>query len=97
MAKTNTSDENLNRFNADDSMTGTYNQSLDEGNFNESEVVLSDTVSLRFTQNRSFDLHIGRKIYRFKPYEERKDVPISVLNHKDFESVKKYFTIKENK
>ncbi len=38
---------------------------------------------LTFKQNRAFELHVGRDIYRFEG-RESKEVPRSILKHKDF-------------
>lgn len=53
----------------------------------------STEVRLVFTQNRSYDLHVGNDVYLFGPYSS-KSVPKSVLTHPDFVSVSKNFTIK---
>lgn len=65
--------------------------------FTEEEVMTSSygTVTLRHNMNCSFDLPIGREVYSFGPFEE-KQVPVSILSHRDFtDKMKKYFTIKE--
>lgn len=55
------------------------------------------TVKLTFTGNRSYELHIGREIYRFNG-RESKDLPVSVLDHKDFtDIVRQKFVIGEMK
>ena len=52
-------------------------------------------VSLTFKENRAYELHIGRQIYRFEG-RESKIVPRSVLVHKDFtERISKKFVIRE--
>lgn len=40
-------------------------------------------VRITFKENRAFELHIGREIYRFSG-RESKVVPASLLEHKDF-------------
>jgi len=60
-----------------------------------SQSVPTDKVRLVFKGTRTFELHIGRKIYRFEG-REPKYVPKSVLDHKDFtEQTRKYFVIGE--
>jgi hypothetical protein len=54
---------------------------------------VEDTVEICFTQNRSYELPIGKETYFFSPYSSQK-VPTSVLSHPDFEPVSHYFTIK---
>jgi len=55
----------------------------------------SENVRLVFKGTRTFELHIGREIYRFEG-RESKYVPKSVLSHKDFtDQIKKYFVIGE--
>jgi len=55
----------------------------------------TDQVRLVFKGTRTFELHIGRTIYRFEG-RESKYVPKSVLSHKDFtEQIKDYFVIGE--
>lgn len=52
-------------------------------------------VNLTFKYNRSFELHIGRKTYKFTG-RENKNFPSSILEHPDFtETIRKYFVIKE--
>ena len=53
------------------------------------------SYTIIFKDNRSYDLHIGKSLFKFGP-KESKDVPEWVINHKDFENASKYFVIKEN-
>jgi len=50
-------------------------------------------VKVMFRENRKFDLHIGRQMITFKG-RETKEIPVPWVQHKDFESVKKYFVVK---
>lgn len=52
------------------------------------------TKKIMFRQNRKFDLHIGRNVITFRG-REIKGIPRDWLKHKDFQNVKKYFSIKE--
>lgn len=51
-------------------------------------------VTLLSKVNGTYELHIGKIIYRFEPRQERKDIPVSVLTHKDFQNVSKYIEVK---
>ena len=50
-------------------------------------------VEVMFRENRKFDLHIGRKMITFRGRETKK-IPVAWVQHKDFQSVKKYFVVK---
>lgn len=68
------------------------NRSVEKG---EGEEVEEEEVILTFKENRAYELHIGRQIYRFIG-RESKSVPSSVLVHKDFtERISKKFVIRE--
>ena len=73
---------------------------VDKGNIYPPETpkdktVEKEEVTLTFKENRSYELHIGRSIYRFKGRESKR-VPSSILAHKDFtERVSKKFVIRE--
>lgn len=55
----------------------------------------SKEIFLMFKENRSFELHAGRKTYRFNGRETLK-VPASVLTDKNFtEKTARKFVIKE--
>lgn len=56
----------------------------------------SDKYTLRFKENRTYFLHVGREVIPFAPFEE-KTVPLSVIAHKDFENARKNFVIKDPK
>jgi len=67
----------------------------DKPKFEQSKDIGSNQVRLVFKGNRTFELHIGRTLYRFEG-RESKYVPKSVLDHKDFtEQIKQYFVIGE--
>ena len=67
----------------------------DDGIVNVPEVNTGDTVTLVFTKNRSFELHIGNTMYRFESNGQA-IVPRSVLTHADFtDEIRQYFIIKE--
>lgn len=52
-------------------------------------------IEVKFRQNRTYPLQIGREIHYFSPFES-KIFGKEILEHKDFTpEVKKYFTIKE--
>ena len=51
---------------------------------------------IRFQQNRSFDLHVGGKVYAFAPNGSL-IVPKSVIEHPDFRQVAGYFGVTEVK
>lgn len=51
-------------------------------------------VKIKFKQNRSFDLHVGRKVLHFGP-NETKEVDGEIIAHADFKQVANYFVIKE--
>lgn len=58
-----------------------------------SDFSTGEMVDVTFTQNRSFELHIGRNIYKFDGRQTVK-LPKSVLNHPDFTAdLKRYFHI----
>ena len=57
-------------------------------------VSVSKRYVLTFKQNRSFDLHLGKKMISFGP-KESIEVDESVVEHKDFAQSSKYFVIKE--
>jgi hypothetical protein len=47
-----------------------------------------------FKQNRTFELHINNKVYRFMPFESRV-FPESIVGTKDFKAQECYFTVLE--
>jgi|WetSurMetagenome_2_1015567.scaffolds.fasta_scaffold957613_2 hypothetical protein len=51
-------------------------------------------VTLLSKVNGTYELHIGKTIYRFEPRQERVDIPASVLTHPDFQNVSKYIEVK---
>lgn len=79
--------------------TGNDYKSNGDDNLKEDTIVIAPAkktgamVSLSFRYNRPFDLHIGRYLYRFEPHQKREDIPSKVLDHIDFQNVKKYFVI----
>ena len=61
----------------------------------ESKYSQSENVFLTFRGNRSYELHVGREVHRFEG-RQKKELPSSVLEHKDFtENIKKLFIIQE--
>ena len=56
---------------------------------------LPETYSLTFLQNRSFELKIGRKLYRFEPYQTIGGFTDSQINSADFKQQEKYFVVKK--
>ncbi len=70
---------------------GKYNVGKNEPKYTQSV----KKISVTFTQNRTFPLHIGRKVYVFGPHQT-KELPAEIKTHKDFtDRIKKYFVIKE--
>ncbi len=75
-----------------------FNKTEEDGKTKVSKSIKSDfstgeMVDVTFNQNRSFELHIGRNIYKF---EGRKTIKMakSLINHPDFTlDLKKYFHI----
>jgi hypothetical protein len=55
--------------------------------------VKSDTVTLTFKKNRTKELHVNKKIYRFNGPQSI-DVPREVIEHSDFVNQRKYFLVK---
>ena len=53
----------------------------------------AEMVSIVFRENRTFDLHVGRKMVTFGP-RERKEIPKAWLKHPDFQQVAGYFVVK---
>jgi hypothetical protein len=54
-----------------------------------------EDIIFRFRENRSFDLHIGREVYRFEGTIPR-TLTRAILDHKDWtKQVANKFTIKE--
>ena len=51
------------------------------------------TVTIRFRENRKFDLHVGREVVVFMG-GETKPIPREWLEHPDFIQVRDYFVIK---
>jgi hypothetical protein len=51
------------------------------------------TITITFRYNRSFDLHIGKKITIFGP-RESKPIPVRWLKHRDFLQQKSKFIVK---
>ena len=47
-----------------------------------------------FTQNRTFELHVGGTIYIFPPHGVKR-LPASVVEHPDFRQVAAYFAVTE--
>jgi hypothetical protein len=60
----------------------------------EPEKKSSGMVTLVFRQNRTYELHIGKEVYTFSG-QEHKLVQRSVIDHPDFQNVRKYFEVKE--
>ena len=52
--------------------------------------------AVRFRQNRSFELHVGRAVIQFGPNGEQW-LPESVVQHPDFEQVRTLFSVREVK
>ena len=50
--------------------------------------------NVRFQFDRSFELHVAGKIYRFEPHGSA-IVPRSVIEHPDFKQVASYFGVSE--
>ena len=50
-------------------------------------------VSITFTENRKFELFIGKEQYTFMG-AETKEIPVKYLGHPDFLQQQKYFTVK---
>ena len=51
------------------------------------------TVTIRFRENRKFDLHVGREVVVFMG-GETKPIPREWLKHPDFVQVQGYFVVK---
>lgn len=55
----------------------------------------SGKVEVVFKKNRTYELYVGRNMYRFGPHES-KSLDKSVIEHPDFKQVQeKYFVVKE--
>lgn len=67
----------------------TYPASIPE----KQKVEKTHSVVITFKENRSYDLHIGRKIITFGP-RESKTVPVTYLKHRDFLQQRSKFNIK---
>lgn len=50
-------------------------------------------MTVRFQQNRSFELHVARQVVTFGPYEVR-EIPAEWLDDPGFRQAQKYFTVK---
>ena len=55
---------------------------------------VNSTVEITFKESRKFDLHIGRDLLVFRG-REKKRVPTSWIEHKDFEVIKHLFVIRK--
>jgi hypothetical protein len=62
------------------------------------EAPVAKRYALTFNQNRSFELHVGRQVIPFAPYETV-EVSEAVRNHVDFKgtAVEPFFQIQEVK
>lgn len=82
--------------NQDDKKVGKSQKKYEQSSKEKEKIVEKDSenVTLIFKGNRTFELHIGRAMYRFEG-RVSKQVPRSVLSHPDFANVKKYFVIGE--
>jgi len=54
------------------------------------------TYKVSFNKNRSFELHLGRKILFFEPYSSQ-IMKEHEINHPDFKQQSKYFNVREEK
>lgn len=74
---------------------GKYNGDL-ENSSNTFEATMDKGKQYRvtFRQNRSFELHIRKTIYRFEPNGSLM-LDESVINHPDFKQQSKYFIVNE--
>lgn len=79
------------KMNKTDNLSGTIG--LPEKKNNKSEEKPVSMANVMFRENRKFDLHVGRKMVTFKGRETKK-IPVAWLQHKDFQSVEKYFVVK---
>jgi hypothetical protein len=50
--------------------------------------------AVQFQRNRSFDLHVGREMFHFKPYEE-KVLEEAVVKDPDFLQMADMFSVRE--
>lgn len=50
-------------------------------------------VTITFKGNRRFELYVDREVFIFEG-RETKEIDISIIEHPDFQNVRKYFTIK---
>jgi hypothetical protein len=92
MAKKNSTVHDNNKYHSSDNVKETFKAS----ERSKDEVypsVSSDMVTLVFKKNRTKELHVNKKIYRFEG-PQAKEVPRSVIEHPDFENQRKYFLIK---
>jgi hypothetical protein len=70
------------------------NEEIREPEIFEKKEINKDEIEIVFTENRSFDLHIGDIVYHFAGQSSVK-VPKSVLVHKDWtEEISKYFIVR---
>ena len=76
---------------------------MGKSNYVSSEEVLPDdltvesldaTYQVTFTENRSTELHVGRKTFFFGPYESNVLTKMEI-EHPDFKQQSRSFTIKE--
>ena len=60
----------------------------------EDTVIEKKMYRATFSQNRSFELSIGRKMFFFEPYSSN-DLTEEEINHSDFKQQSEYFSVKE--
>lgn len=84
--------------NNDELKVGSVQETYKQSNTDKTKKVeksISGEVEMIFKQNRTFDLHIGRIVYRFEG-RQKKRLPKSILNHPDWTNqIARLFVVKE--